>query len=128
MIRTAILSFWHVHAKDYVLQAQQHPDIAIAAVWDEDPQRGRMHADTHEVPYYDNLAELLAEPGIDAVIVTAPTTLHRDIMVAAANAGKHIFTEKVLAPTILECNEIMAAVDSAGVMLTVSLPRLNTPF
>ncbi|MFC5649273.1 Gfo/Idh/MocA family protein [Paenibacillus solisilvae] len=128
MINTAILSFWHVHAKDYALQAEQHPDVAITALWDENPVRGRMQAQTRQVPFYDNLAELLAEPGIDAVIVSAPTTMHRDIMVAAANAGKHIFTEKVLAPTIRECNEIVAAARAARVILTVSLPRLNTPF
>ena len=128
MIRTAILSFWHVHAKDYAMQAEQHPDVVIAALWDENPERGRMQAETRQVPYYVNLAELLAKPDLDAVIVTAPTTMHRGVIIAAAKAGKHIFTEKVLAPTIRECSEIMEAVQAAGVRLTVSMPRLNTPF
>jgi len=43
---------------------------------------------------------------------------------AAAEAGKHIFTEKVLAPTVAEAEEIVAATDEAGVKLIVSLPRL----
>lgn len=128
MINVAILSFWHVHAKDYVLQAQQHPDLSIKAVWDEDPGRGRAKAEELGVPFYEELPMLLAEPSIDAVIVTAPTTMHRKMMIAAANAGKHIFTEKVLAPTIRECNEIVAAVRDRGVMLMVSLPRLNMGF
>ena len=128
MINIAILSFWHVHAKDYAQQAEQHPDVAITAVWDENPIRGRIQAEARQVPFYDNLAVLLADPGIDAVIVSAPTTMHRDIMVEAANAGKHIFTEKVLAPTIRECNEIVEATQAARVILTVSLPRLSTPF
>jgi predicted dehydrogenase len=67
----------------------------------------------------------LLNSGIDAVIVDAPTSMHRDVMVAAARAGKHIFTEKVLAPTLKEANEILAEVEKAGVKLTVSLPRLN---
>lgn len=128
MIRTAILSFWHVHAKDYALQAEQHPGTVISAVWDENPERGRMQAEARGVPYYDDLAKLLAEPEIDAVIVTAPTTMHREVITAAALAGKHIFTEKVLAPTFRECEDIMAAVEASGVRLTVSLTRLNTPF
>jgi predicted dehydrogenase len=45
-------------------------------------------------------------------------------MVKAARAGKHIFTEKVIAPTLKEVGEILSAVDEAGVKLTVSLPRL----
>ncbi|WP_239063031.1 Gfo/Idh/MocA family oxidoreductase [Streptomyces sp. SID13031] len=39
-------------------------------------------------------------------------------------AGKHIFTEKVLAPTVAEATEIIAAADANGVKLVVSLPRL----
>ena len=67
---------------------------------------------------------MLAPPEIDAVIVDAPTSMHCDVMAAAARAGKHIFTEKVLAPTLAEANEIIAAADQASVVLTVSLPRL----
>jgi predicted dehydrogenase len=57
-------------------------------------------------------------------VITTPTDVHRDIMVKAAEAGKHIYTEKVLAPTVAEAEEIVAATDAAGVKLTVSLPRL----
>lgn len=128
MINVAILSFWHVHAKDYALQAEQHPGIAVKAIWDEDRERGKMQAESRQVPFYDDLNQVLANPEIDAVIVTAPTVKHHEIMLAAARAGKHIFTEKVLAPTIREAAEIMSAVQEAGVKLIVSLPRLNLPF
>jgi predicted dehydrogenase len=124
MIRVAMLSYWHVHAWDYTRQAQSHPDVTIGAVWDELPERGRAAAKQLGVPFYESLDDLLALPEIDAVIVDAPTSMHRDVMVAAAHAGKHIFTEKVLAPTLAEANEIIAAADQANVVLTVSLPRL----
>jgi len=45
--------------------------------------------------------------------------------VKAAKAGKHIFTEKVLTTTLKECNVCLDAIETAGVKLTVSLPRLN---
>ena len=124
MIRVAMLSYWHVHAWDYTRQAQSHPDVTIGAVWDELPERGRAAAEQLGVPFYESLDDLLALPEIDAVIVDAPTSMHCDVMVAAARAGKHIFTEKVLAPTLAEANEIIAAADQASVVLTVSLPRL----
>src|SRR5579883_2348905 len=124
MIRIAILSFWHVHAWDYTHRALDNPATEVVAVWDEEAERGRKQASTLGVPFYENLDALLAEPTIDAVIVDSPTNTHRDVMVAAARAGKHIFTEKVLALTLKECNEILAAVEQAGVKLTVSLPRL----
>src|SRR5947209_8091382 len=124
MIRLAMLSFWHVHAQDYLHQALKNPATAITAVWDETPERGQVQAQVLGVPFYERLDDLLAHADVDGVIVDAPTTMHRDVMVAAAQAGKHIFTEKVLAPTLHEANEISAAVDKAGVVLMVSLPRL----
>ncbi len=124
MIRLAMLSFWHVHASDYQHQAMANRATEIIAIWDETPDRGRAQAQSFGVPFYENLHELLAQADVDGVIVDAPTTMHRDVMVAAAHAGKHIFTEKVLAPTLREANEIVSAVNRAGVKLMVSLPRL----
>ncbi|WP_040950370.1 Gfo/Idh/MocA family protein [Gorillibacterium massiliense] len=125
MIKLALLSYWHVHAKDYAREADAHPDTEIVAIWDEIPERGRKEAEARNVPFYENLDELLASPDIDGVIIVTPTNRHREVMIAAANAGKHIFTEKVIAPTLHEVNDILQAVEKNGVKLTVSLPRLN---
>lgn len=124
-IRIGKISFWHVHAWDYTKQAQEHDDTVIAAVWDENPERGKKAADSLNVPFFVSLDDMLAQEGIDAVIVDAPTNVHRDVLVAAAKAGKHIFTEKVIAPTLKEVNEIITEVNNNGVKFTVSLPRLN---
>ncbi|WP_409346359.1 Gfo/Idh/MocA family protein [Paenibacillus sp. MBLB4367] len=125
MIKVGMISYWHVHAKDYTKQALEHPDTEIAAVWDEIPERGRKEAEALGVPFYEKLEDMLADPNIDGVINDAPTDRHHEVLVAAAKAGKHIFTEKVVAPTVKECTDILAAVQEAGVKLTVSLPRLN---
>jgi len=124
MIRVGMLSYWHVHAEDYTRQVLNHPQTEIAAIWDELPERGREKAAKYGVPFIESLDELLGRADIDAVVVDAPTNRHREIMVQAARAGKHIFTEKVVAPTLREAHEIVSAVREAGVKLTVSLPRL----
>lgn len=124
MIRLGILSFWHVHADDYAREAQGHPRTEIVAAWDEDPERGKAKAKSLGARFHADLAELLKSPDVDGVIVTTPTNAHREVIVAAAQAGKHIFTEKVLALTPAECRDILAAVERSGVKLTVSLPRL----
>ncbi|THF74749.1 Gfo/Idh/MocA family protein [Cohnella fermenti] len=124
MIRIGMISYWHVHAEDYTRQVIGHPDTEIAAIWDELPARGQEKAGKYGVPFIADLDELLGRADIDAVVVDAPTNLHRDVMVRAARAGKHIFTEKVIAPTLSEVNEIVEEVRKAGVKLTVSLPRL----
>ncbi|MFS0869294.1 Gfo/Idh/MocA family protein [Paenibacillus xylanilyticus] len=124
-IRIGKISLWHVHAWDYIKQVQEHEDTEIAAVWDEDAKRGQEAASRLNVPFYASLEEMLAQKDIDAVIVDAPTRDHKDVITAAAKAGKHIFTEKVIASTVKDVNAIMAEVREQGVKMTVSLPRLN---
>lgn len=128
MIRVAMVSFWHVHARDYARQAVENTETEIVAAWDEDTGRGRERAAALGARFYENLDDLLAQPDIDGVIIDTPTTMHSTVIPAAAKAGKHIFTEKVIAPTLHECNEILAAIKQAGVKLTVSLPRLNAGY
>jgi 1,5-anhydro-D-fructose reductase (1,5-anhydro-D-mannitol-forming) len=123
-LRLAILSFWHVHARDYALRATQHPGTEITAVWDEDTARGRQWAGDLGVRFHSDLGGLLARDDVDAVVVTCPTTAHREVITAAAAAGKHIFSEKVLAPTPAECTEITTAAEKAGITLMLALPRL----
>ncbi|WP_418041527.1 Gfo/Idh/MocA family protein [Paenibacillus xylanilyticus] len=124
-IRIGKISLWHVHAWDYIKQVQEHEDTEIAAVWDDNVQRGQEAAERLNVPYFSSLEEMLAQKDIDAVIVDAPTRDHQDVITAAARAGKHIFTEKVIASTVKEVNTILAEVREQGVKMTVSLPRLN---
>ncbi|WP_329140249.1 Gfo/Idh/MocA family oxidoreductase [Streptomyces sp. NBC_01476] len=123
-LRLAILSFWHVHARDYAREATTHPGTEIVAVWDEDPVRGSDWASGLGADFHQDLAGLLARDDVDAVVVTAPTTAHLPVITAAAAAGKHVFTEKVLAPTYGECEQLVAAAEKSGTVLMLSLPRL----
>lgn len=123
-IRVAVLSFWHVHAGDYTRRTIEHPDTELVAIYDDDVERGKAAAEQFGVDHTADLEALLARDDIDAVTVTTETSRHRDVMVAAAKAGKHIFTEKLLAPTVAEAEEIIKACDDNGVKLIISLPRL----
>jgi 1,5-anhydro-D-fructose reductase (1,5-anhydro-D-mannitol-forming) len=123
-LRVAVLSFWHVHAGDYSRSAAQHPGTELVAIWDEDRPRGEAAAEQFGTQYTDDLDALLGRDDLDAVVITTPTVDHRDVMVQAARAGLHIFTEKLLAPTVSECEEIIRTADEHQAKLIVSLPRL----
>ncbi|HEY8458420.1 MAG TPA: Gfo/Idh/MocA family oxidoreductase [Actinopolymorphaceae bacterium] len=124
MLRLAMLSFWHVHALGYARQAQEHPDTTLVAAWDEVPDRGRSEAERLGIAFHERLDDLLGRDDVDGVIVDTPTNLHPEVIGAAARAGKHVFTEKVLALTSRECHEILTEVEKSGVTLMLSLPRL----
>ena len=127
MIKVAMLSFAHVHAEGYARQVAENPNAEIIAVWDEEEYGGKEGAARHNVPFYENLDDVLSLDDLDGVVVNAPTSMHKDVMVAAAKAGKHIFTEKALAITVDECDEIIDAVNAAGVKFMISLPSRCNP-
>ena len=65
MFGVAVLSFWHVHAKDYASEAEEHPEAEVTAVWDEDKKRGQVEASERGVPFHDDLDELLSCGDVD---------------------------------------------------------------
>jgi predicted dehydrogenase len=126
-IGLAKLSFAHVHAGDYAGQVERSPDAELVAVWDEDPVRGRLEAEKRGVPFHENLDELLARPDVAGVVNDAPTSLHPEVLIKSARAGKHIFTEKALTITTKEADEVVAAVRESGVKFMISLPSRTRP-
>lgn len=126
-IGVALLSFAHVHARGYADQIREHPDCVTVAIWDEDFERGNTEAEKRGVPFYEHLHDILALSEVEAVVVNAPTSRHKEIIIAAAQAGKHIFTEKSLTITLSDATEVMAAVQTAGVKFMISLPSRTRP-
>lgn len=127
MLNVAMLSRWHVHAKGYAREFLATGKVNITAVWDEDEKLGKEWADELGAEFIGELDALLARKDIDAVCCCTPTTMHTQVLLKAANAGKHIFTEKTLACTVEECEEIAAAVKKNNVILTISLPHKARP-
>lgn len=123
MLKAAMLSKWHVHAEGYARELQNSGKVEIKAVWDEDAARGAEWAGRIGADFEADLDTLLAREDIEAVFCCTPTTMHTEVLIKAAKAGKHIFTEKALAPTVAECMQIKEAVDAAGVTFAISYPQ-----
>lgn len=66
---------------------------------------------------YSSYQEMLADPAIDWVMIGPPNAFHCEQIVAAFEAGKHVFTEKPLAVSIEECQQITQAQKSSGCQL-----------
>ncbi|MDQ0643122.1 Gfo/Idh/MocA family protein [Microbacterium murale] len=126
-IGVGVAGFWHVHADDYAREVSEHPGTRLVAMWDEDRDRGSDGAKRWGKGQTDSLDALLARPDVDAITVTTATNEHTDVIERAIAAGKHVFTEKLLAPTVSESEELVAAARANGVALVVSLPRLSEP-
>lgn len=71
--------------------------------------------------------ELLADPAVDAVLISSGTAAHAQIIADAARAGKHIFCEKPVALTLAETDAALDAVREAGVTLQLGFNRRFDP-
>ncbi|WP_169800331.1 Gfo/Idh/MocA family protein, partial [Streptomyces torulosus] len=71
--------------------------------------------------------EVAADPRVHAVSITAPNFLHREIGVAMAEAGKHIWIEKPVGLTAADARAVADAVAKAGVQGTVGFNYRNAP-
>jgi myo-inositol 2-dehydrogenase/D-chiro-inositol 1-dehydrogenase len=72
---------------------------------------------------YTDVAQVWADPSIDAVVIAAPARSHADLVVAAAAAGKGVFCEKPMAVTLADADRAIDAARAAGVVLQVGFNR-----
>lgn len=73
----------------------------------------RAAADYGYARAYDNYRELLADPDIDIVNICTPNHLHKEMIVAAIQAGKHVYCDKPLVTSPAEADEVLAALAQA---------------
>lgn len=91
--------------------------VEIAAVCDIDPVKQQ---EAVEMGYkmYPSAEELLRDDNVNTVILTVPNYLHKEMCIKAAEAGKHVITEKPAAMNVQELDEMEAACKKAGVFFT----------
>ena len=126
-MKTAIIGTWHVHTEEYTRALQENPKAEPVIVWDSDCARGKAFADKMGLPFTIDLDAVLADETIDSVMVCSATCDHPELLMKAANAGKHIFTEKVLTIGVEEAEAVAAAVKASGKVFTISFPHRTQP-
>lgn len=94
---------------------------------DKAPDNLRDFAARHDLPLCTDISEVLADPGIKAVVLVTPHSLHRPMVEAAARAGKQVFCEKPLALNRADAQAMIEACDRAGVVLGVGHNRRLWP-
>lgn len=103
-------------------------DAKITAVCDVVEESARVRAaEAGGADVYTDLQKMLKEADIDAVDICLPHHLHKDAIVAAAQAGKHILCEKPLCLTLEEGEEVRQAVEANGVTLMCAHNQLYLP-
>ncbi len=109
-----------VHAEILFTRVDEARLVAVSDII-EDLARGV--GEKYGVKWYTDYDKLLEDSSVDAVFITTPTFLHKDMIIKALEAGKHVFTEKPMTVTSSEAREVLNAAKKAGRSLMVGYMR-----
>jgi scyllo-inositol 2-dehydrogenase (NADP+) len=87
------------------------PAMELRAVLSSDP--AKVHRDLPTVPVVSTVDDLLADDGIELVVVAAPNAVHVELAAAALRAGRHVVVDKPLTVTVAEADELIALAAAA---------------
>lgn len=100
---------WHLHAIQ-----QGGTRIEVVAAIDPDPVRAQAIADQTGARVFGSLEDGVRAGGFEAILAMVPHHLHEAVATEALAAGLHVLLEKPMAPTLEECDRILAAAAAAG--------------
>jgi predicted dehydrogenase len=103
------------------------PNARLTAVCDNIPERAKALADEYGAKAYTDYGELVADRNVDVVTIGTPSGLHLGPSVAAAQAGKHVLTEKPMEISLSRIDSMIEAHAKAGTRLGGIFPLRFTP-
>lgn len=136
--RVAIIGLNHYHVTGWAESLAQLPDrVDVVSLYDADPARGLSlrpdHSDpslqtslpdwARNIPFYADLATLIAESKPEVAVVTLPNSLAPLAVEQLAAAGIHMLVDKPLARTAAEAEQAVNAARTSGVKIAVALTR-----
>lgn len=107
-------------AKPHALALQALADrIEVRGVWRRDRAALAQFCDSYRFPAAQSYEDLLADPGVEALLVLTPPNVREELVAAAAAAGKHVLMEKPVERSTAAAERIVANCDAAGVTLGI---------
>ena len=121
-----------LHSASYLRVPYHYPESAgvarLVVAADEVEARARQAAEQlGYARWTTSWREVIEDPAVEAVSITAPNFMHREMALAAAEAGKHFWGEKPLGRFPAETAEIAAAAERAGIRTIVGLNYRHPP-
>ncbi len=106
---------WSFHSAG----TKNYPKIKFVSAFDVNERNLKKVRRSHNVETYTNYDKFL-NSDIDAVLVMVPHYLHEEMVVKAAEAGKHVLCEKPMATTLEACDNMIRATTKAGVNFMIA--------
>lgn len=122
-VRIALIGAGRIGVAHAETLARRVPDAHLVAVVDPRPRAADAVARPFDARAEAEVDAVLGASDVDAVVVAASSVAHHDLVVAAADAGKHVFCEKPAGMSLAEIDEARRATSAAGVAFQVGFNR-----
>ncbi len=121
MLRIAIIGVGWAGTRHVEAIRELGRNVTVHCLVDSDAEHLRTKAEELGVQRtYQDIGDALADPEVDAVSICLPHSLHCEVALAAARAGKHVLVEKPMALTVEEATRMIEAAEAAEVKLYVA--------
>ncbi len=114
----ALVGGAHIHTPNYVNILKGRADVSVKYVWDHDLARAAKWAKVLGARVVDDDGHIWNDREVVGVVICSETDRHHGLVLAAAQAGKHMFVEKPLGVNSQESYAMAAAIEKAGVLFT----------
>ncbi|RLF24743.1 MAG: hypothetical protein DRN15_02060 [Thermoprotei archaeon] len=119
-VKMAVIGCGFISTSVHLPSLTEIPDVEVVAVCDVVEEKARKTAEQFKVEkYYTDYHKVLEMPEVDAVLIATPPLTHKDQVINAARAGKHVFVEKPITTNVKDAKEVVDAIKKAGVKCMV---------
>jgi predicted dehydrogenase len=126
-VRTALIGCGKV-GQIHASALREVPEAELVAVCDASTDRAEAFARQLGTRAYTEVATMLQDEGVEAVIIGTPHPAHAEPAIIAAESGVHVLVEKPMAATLKDCDAMLAAARKSGITLgVISQRRLYEP-
>ena len=108
---------------DFIGYCDIRPSQQARAVKEFSNHKQYSAADVKKLKRYDTKKEMYDDPDVEVVVIALPLWLHAPVAIEAMKAGKHVFTEKLMAHSIAECKEMCQVARDTNRLLAVGHQR-----
>ena len=117
-INLAFVGCAHIHTPGFISLLKTRQDVKVKSVWDHDQARAAKRAAELGSQVVADVQNIWTDGAINAVIICSETNRHRELVLAAAAAKKHMFVEKPLGITAQESTEMAEAIEKNKLLFT----------
>lgn len=124
-LRVGLVGIAHVHADSYAHTFIDHPEVAVAGVYDHDVERGAAFAAKHQLSHWQGLDALL--DACDAIAIASENRQHLALIKPALERGLHVICEKPLVTSLEEAAEMRALCSRSRSVVMTAFPCRFAP-